>query len=242
MIIADMHSHILPGLDDGSVNIEMSIAMLETAYKNGTRHIVATPHYCLGKFLVDRQEMYANVKKLRHEMFLRDMNIEIYPGHEVRCATDIAQEFHAGKISTLNDAGFMLLELPFSTVIPNFSQMFFQIQEETRTRIIFAHPERHECVRSHPEILEKMVERGILLQINADSIRGRNGKASKMFVEKLLKKNMVSFVASDAHDNNIRVPVLNDVYNTMRSKYGERTAKKIFYENQMNVLKGRAPV
>lgn len=237
-----MHTHILPALDDGSANLDMSVAMLEIAYRSGTRHVVATPHFAEEKFVVNRQDMYAAVEQLRSEMFLRDMNIEIYPGHEVRCATDVIEKFRAGEISTLNDSGFMLLELPFMSVIPNFVQLFIQIQAETRTRVIFAHPERHECVRSHPELIDSLIERGIMIQINADSIRGNNGKPAKAFAERLLKNNSVSFVASDAHDNMARIPALDDVYKIVRSKYGEKTAKKIFYENQMNILKGRAPV
>lgn len=242
MIIADIHSHILPAVDDGARDLNTSIAMLETAYKSGTRHIVATPHFCEGKFMVDRQKMYNWVEQLRYEMFLRDMNITIYPGHEVRCAATVAKHFENGEIATLNDAGFMLLELPFSTNIPNFTEMFYSIQSQTRTRIIFAHPERHACVYSHPETVENMAERGIMLQINADSIRGRNGKEAKALVERLLKKGLVSFVASDAHENVNRTTALNDVYIKVQQKYGERTAKKIFYENQMSILKGRAPV
>ena len=106
----DIHSHILPGIDDGSKNMEMTIEMLKTAEKCGTQEIIATPHYLLeyGEARIDEVKEY--VKELNLVLIEKGINIKVYSGQEVYFTENIVNDYENGNIGTLNDSRYMLIE------------------------------------------------------------------------------------------------------------------------------------
>lgn len=242
MIIADIHSHIVPQIDDGSTNLDDSIEMLTLAYKSGTRHIVATSHFGGQGYFTDNENIIKYAETLSDEMKKRDMNLKVYPGHEFMFSEECVNHLIKGKINTINNNGFLLFELPFDMLLQNIAERIFSFQDECGVEIIMAHIERYDYFYKNFNIIEKLVDNGIFIQINGDSLRGKNGKMAKKLAEKLLRYDMVHFISSDMHNTSTRAPQLDDIYLKLRKDYGGEFARRLMYENPMRVISGEMPV
>ncbi|APC41954.1 tyrosine-protein phosphatase [Clostridium estertheticum] len=205
----DIHSHILPGIDDGSKNMEMSIKMLKMAEEKGTKTIVATPHYIRGRY----ENHYDKIFALHQEVKLASKNaglkIEVLLGQEVmldKYALNLCKE---KKIRGINGTSYMLIEFPMDK-LPNDSLDLIYELRVLGIKPIIAHPERYEyIIESLPNINDFITE-GCLFQINAGSLQGVFGKQVQKCAKLLVKEGLVNFIASDAHSINRRCPGLMD--------------------------------
>lgn len=198
-MIVDIHSHILPGIDDGAENMEMTLEMLRNAEKNGTKEIVATPHYLLEY----GDASISEVKALTHEVISvankEGINIKIYCGQEVYYNESIVENYIQGKIGTINDSRYMLIELPMHGFDNNTIDILYELQVRDIVPII-AHPERYKPFREEPSLINKYIEAGYLFQINSGSIEGRFGETIKKTAQLFLENNIYNFIGSDAHN------------------------------------------
>ncbi|MCD8356307.1 MAG: capsular biosynthesis protein [Clostridia bacterium] len=233
----DMHTHILPGIDDGSSDWATTDKMVAMAYQSGTRSIILTPHHRNG-YTCSLQTIQRLFEQIKHTYADRYPDLKIYLGTEIYYQSDMMQKLLGGKILTMSGSRYILLE--FGTTV-SFSVILRAVNEAANSgfRTILAHIERYECLRRDWKYLDELVDFGALLQINADSVMGRHGFGTKMFCRKLLKQNMVSFVASDAHDAEHRTPVLQEAEKFIRKKYGTEYAEELFYSNSICVIQNR---
>ncbi len=214
----DIHSHILPGLDDGSKDINMTLEMLKRAEDNKTKKIVATPHYCIGYGEVE----YLDVKKVtdyvRKASKENNINIDIYCGQEVFFTKSILDLYEKGIIGTINDSAYMLIELPMQ----NFEDRTIDTLYELNLKginIILAHPERYIPFINEPERINDFIDEGILFQMNSGSVLGTFGKSVKKTAEIFLKNNIYSFIGSDAHNNTNRKTGIQDSISFINKRY-----------------------
>lgn len=190
----DIHSHVLPGIDDGAPTLEVAKLMLDEAQKAGVRVIVATPHF--SRELHENGMIDQVFDAVRNEA-LR-FGIKLLKGYEVKI------HHYPGRMprdfSGLDLAGtkLILLELPLDSVPSYTPDLVYRVQLQGFVPII-AHPERCRRLGRDREMLEELLDAGCLLQIDAASITGVNGGRAKRFARKLIKKGKASFVASDAH-------------------------------------------
>lgn len=238
MIIADIHCHILPGVDDGANTFRQSYDMMIAAYNSGVRHIIATPHFGGRNIFVPGEKVVELTAALNDAAFQMGMNMKIYPGNEIRCSNDVASALKENSACTLNGGKYILVELPFNGPVNNIIDMVLACGTLGH-RLILAHPERHRAVTEDKSIVEFLHSNGVLFQCNADSLRGNNGFRAKKFVHYLLKRDMLSFIGSDAHSVYSRGPQLDDVYELIRKRYGILTAQRVFYENAMSVIENK---
>lgn len=193
----DLHSHILPGIDDGSKSIEISDALLKSASENGVTDIMLTPHFI-------EESSYTSDFANNNEIFKRisfiasSYGINVYLGNEVYFTTNVLELLNNGKITTLNGGRYMLIEIPLYSKANNVKNVFFELISNGIVPIL-AHPERYESYYGDIDFFLELVEMGVLLQINYVSILGMYGRKAKKQVKKLLKKHLVSFVGSDIH-------------------------------------------
>lgn len=227
MIIADIHSHILPDVDDGAESVTHSLDMLIAAYKCGTRHIVATSHFGGQRFVVKKDIVEQLTNELNKEMFMRGLNMTVYPGNEIRCTPDTVKELKSGNACSMNNGRYLLVELPFNEDAEKAEELVLGCGELGH-KLILAHPERYDYILNNFSIVENLTKNGVLLQCNADSLYGNNGVKSMYFVHNLLQKKMVSFIASDCHSTFQRGPQLDSAYRIISRWYGESTAKKLY--------------
>ena len=234
----DIHTHVLPGVDDGAKDFAQGLALLRQAYDNGTRTMVFTPHY-RGKYRANTPEML----KERFEEFcgaaaLELPEMKLYLGQEVYYDTGTPEALAEGRALPLNDTGYAMLEFsPKST--PEDIQKGIDAFLYYGYHPVIAHVERYTHFRRAEVLVEYALARGALLQLNADSVLGKNGLAVKQFCHKLLKSGRVSFIASDAHDTAKRPPLLRECFLYVHKKYGKEYALRLFYENPVAMLENQ---
>lgn len=206
--MVDLHCHILPGLDDGSPDLETSLEMAQVAVGDGIDTIVATPHVASGSPLSPAQIRTAtqamNVVLREH-----DIHLVVLPGAEVEAQTRLPELVRGGQVVTLGDKGrHLLIEIPLVGIPQLLEQMCFELQLVGITPVL-AHPERTELGSRKREILETLVQRGCILQANVDSVLGHNGRRIRRLTLDLLRSGLVQVLSSDAHDPHYRPPELS---------------------------------
>lgn len=241
MKFIDIHTHMLPNIDDGSKSIEMTLNMLRMSSETGTKKIVFTPHYFkYKKFPYTKEELQAKFNEVKELVKENNIDLEVYLGQEVNMFSSIVDKLEQKEILTINDSKYVLVEIPYKNAEPIklAEEVIYDLKVSGFVPII-AHPERYDDLLRNPHKLSEWVEQGCLLQVNRESIMEKKAKSVYKFVHKLLKNQMVHFVASDSHRDNTRTPVLNDVYECISSQYGKDYTDDIFYNNQLNVLNNK---
>ena len=234
----DLHTHILPGVDDGAEDMSQALRLLRAAWDNGTRTVLLTPHY-RGKYKKNTPEDLQAAASWLREMVTQELpGMTLYLGQEIAYETDAPDAMHEGRVLSLNGSQYVLLEFRSNALR---SQIITGVSETVRCGFvpIVAHVERYDIARKEPNLVEELLDMGALLQLNADSVMGVNGFGIKRFCHKLLQEEKVHFVASDAHDLQCRPPLLRESFLHIHKKYGQAYAARLFYENAQAVIENR---
>jgi len=231
----DIHTHILPGVDDGAQQLSDALALLDIAWQNGTRALVLTPHY-RGKYKANTPQAllhaFGTLQKAAREKL---PGLELFLGHEVYWETAAPEALSAGKILRMNDSHYILLEFRPSSLRSQVVQGVSEVILSGFTPII-AHAERYEIFLKDKTLADELLNMGALIQLNADSILGEQGFSVKRCCHRLLKERKAHFVASDAHDDAHRPPVLRECFLHVHKKYGAEYAVQLFSENALAVI------
>ena len=200
----DIHSHILPDLDDGARDLAESVEMARIAVEDGIEQMVATPHMFNGLSHNPRpDEVLDRVEALQKEI---GDALKLLPGNEVHIAHDIVEKAAAQEVTPINQKNYMLIEFPSMNVPVGAEGLFYKLLINGIVPIL-VHPERNAQVQNRPSIVAGFVERGVRIQVTAMSITGEFGSAARRCVETLLNHNCVHFIATDTHRPDRRPPV-----------------------------------
>lgn len=224
----DMHTHILPGIDDGPSTMAEALAMARLAVKNRIDTVLATPH--VSNAFKNRSDKIRSVCRNFNEVLKNErIALKVLPGAEVRIHSEMLAALDCGQLMTLNDAGkYLLLEMP-DHLVPNM--IFDLIVELGRKGIIpiIAHPERNLSLQNNLNWLDKLLYAGSLTQITAGSITGRFGRAAFKAAKKMLLAGSVDLVGSDAHSAFDRIPSLLPAIKKMEKIIGRSDTHYIQY-------------
>ena len=194
--MVDIHCHLVPGVDDGAVSLEMSMAMIEEARAAGISAILTTPHIrgALGDEFAHQvhKRAFQTVLDARPDM-------ELYLGGEVRVTSETRDIIGKPEFTAGEQSKYILLELEFDKVPAYFSQLLFDFRLQGITPIV-AHPERNAGVIKQPEYALEFVRQGALLQVTNGSLLGEFGETIQDCALLLLESGVVSIMASDAHN------------------------------------------
>lgn len=191
----DFHSHILPGIDDGSRNLEQSIAMVNEAKEAGFKKIISTSHYMENYYECNERDRRQLLKKVQENV----QGIELILGNEIYITNNIIELLQNGQASSINGTKYVLFEFPLITTRPmNDKEVIYRLVENGYIPII-AHPERYPFIQENPDYLFELEEMGALFQSNYGSIIGMYGLKAKKTLKILLKNNLISFFGSDVH-------------------------------------------
>ncbi|HHS13632.1 MAG TPA: hypothetical protein ENN03_07665 [bacterium] len=231
----DIHTHILPGVDDGSSSMTESLNLVRQGMKEGIRGAVCTSHVL--DRLDSETEARLNERFLELKQAVRDKgwDFSLWLGAELHVQTlfDIRSP-----LATINGQGrYCLLELPLGTMPARLGDLLFQLSL-TGVVPILAHPERNRVVWSNPGILGELVARGVLIQINSGSLTGTFGRKTRRLARSLVSQRMVHFVASDCHDVRSRPMHLWRAYHWVIRRVGRVEAERLFKENPLRVVQG----
>ena len=228
----DLHTHILPGVDDGPATLEEAIAMIRVAAANGTTDLVATPH-ADSAYAFDWSGMDARIHELEEAS---GRAVRIHSGCELHLdARNILEVLEHPLRCTIAGGPYLLTELPGLFLPVNLESIFSQFRDRGVIPVI-AHPERNSILHHQIPRVESWVEAGCCVQITAQSLLGHFGRAAQRCAADLLDRCLVHFVASDAHDSRVRPPDLTEAFAWVAARYGNETADRLFVINPSSTL------
>jgi len=239
--VIDLHTHILPGVDDGVKTMDDAVAFARVAADDGVRTIVATPHYRDGFFLNARPEVLAGVAALNARLEAEGVAVSVLPGAEVHVSADIIERVKSGQAPTLADNGrTVLFELSMSQYPIDLENLVFQMRL-AGLQVLFAHPERIRYFQDDVSRFEAVVRLGAFGQITTGSVTGTFGDDVVAFSEELARKRLVHVVASDAHNTRGRPPVLSSSKARLGDWMGEAFARRMTDESPRAFVAGVDP-
>ena len=226
----DIHTHILPFVDDGSSDFETSINLIKLEIEQGVTDIFVTPHYFKYRdFLSKCEENKKIFNELVEEVRRQNLKINLFLGNEIFYNSDIFNDLKSNKVMTLNGSKYILIEFPLYEEIEDIPEALNNLTAKGYIPII-AHPERYTYLTNikHFEIIKRM---GGKIQVNSGSITGLEGKKIKRLVCWLIKNGLVDFVASDSHD--FRPSTMKKAFDIIKNNYGDEIADRLFNNNDI---------
>ena len=226
----DIHSHIIPFVDDGSSSFEQSLRMIDEAMNQGITDIICTPHYRKNIFSANMEEITKQFMMLKEQT--QEKAIRLFLGQEIYCHKneEVMELLHSGVVITLNNSNFILLEFSYTDKI-DISEIAYVAVLKGYIPII-AHIERYRYLDL--ETVKEIKNSGGFIQVNASSLVGKEGAKLKKFVFALLNEKLVDFVASDIHEK--RQNWMNKAYNMVVKKFGQDYGQRIFKDNAVRIL------
>ena len=225
--LIDLHSHILPGVDDGAQTIEDSSEMAKKAVSQGITHLMCTPHHNNGKYSNPAQQVITRVNQLQAVLDQEDIPLTLLEGQEVRITGALLEDINNQEILFTDlDNTYILIEFPSGDVPEYSEQLFFELMSHGHVPVI-VHPERNAVFRKEPNRLIPFLQMGVLTQLTAPSIVGVFGKDIQKTAKLMLKHNMLYMVASDAHNLRHRTFLMKEAYEEIRKIGGERMIEEM---------------
>lgn len=232
----DIHSHILPGIDDGAQTEADSIKLAQAAVKEGITTIIATPHHKNGRYENDRETILKSISILSALLEEQGIPLEVLAGQETRINGEMIEDLRNGELQPLNGTRYLFVEFPTASVPRYAKQLLFDIQVEGYIPII-VHPERNQELLEDPGKLYDFVRNGALTQVTAASVIGKFGKPIQRFTDQIIDANLTHLIASDAHNTTNRNFCLQEAYEKIKDDYGIGT-QYTFMENAQLLVDG----
>lgn len=229
----DIHSHILPGLDDGAKDLQESLALLKVAQDDGITHMVATPHIHIGRFDNSVSHLYTDIEKLKAGALAAGIKMQLAVAAEIRLDIEIMALVLSNKlpfIGSLGSDNYILLELPHSHV-PQGYDKFINWLAKQGIKVIIPHPERNREIQANPFYIERLNQLGCDFQLTASSLEGAWGESAKAISINMLENNLVRYIASDAHSIKRRPPLLSNAKKIVKHLLSEEKAEDLFVNN-----------
>lgn len=198
-IAVDMHSHLIPGVDDGAENLEDSIAIISKLADLGFKKLITTPHTYKEYYPNTSENLRKGLEILKSRLTELELEIELKVASEYFMDEHFAELLEKKDLLTLGNSSYVLVEISFFGAPPNLEEYIFQMGLAGYQPVL-AHPERYSFFANNFGKYERLVELGCALQINALSLAGRYGSLAQKTAEKLLKKEMVTFLGTDCHN------------------------------------------
>lgn len=197
VLLTDLHSHILPGIDDGARSLEDSLAMLRLLGNLGYRKVIATPHVMTGVYPNTIHTIRKAEARLRSSDGFDALDVSLQVAAEYMLDEGFAGLLASGELLAFGEA-WVLVECSFLQPWPGYRELLFELQLQGYTPVL-AHPERYPYWQADSRELDALSDAGVLFQVNLMSLAGRYGSRVRRHSERLLKEGRVSFLGSDLH-------------------------------------------
>ncbi len=205
-LIVDFHNHVLPGLDDGSPSLEESLKMLNLWVELGYKKVIATPHVISALYPNTKERILGQMYHLREVIEENNIPIELDATAEYHLDFEFRDKLEKGEVIPFGKHKYLLVELPFQEPSYSLGEILFDISIAGYEPIL-AHPERYSYLSASFKKYEKLKDRGLLFQLNMNSLTGLYGRHTQKTAEKLIKENMIEFAGTDAHHSNHLIEV-----------------------------------
>jgi protein-tyrosine phosphatase len=235
----DIHSHILPGIDDGARNIGHSLEMARKYVQAGYTRVIATPH----AVPEDRGVKFAksialHVENLNAIMTENHLDLAVLPGMEITLSPEVPAMLDKGEVIPLAGGSYVLIEPPFQRLPMHWEQILFEVAGRG-FKILIAHPERCAQLAGQPALVERLLETGALLQVNWTSLTGHHGQSAWKTARRLLQAGAVHCLATDSHDTRERsAGIVRKGAEELAGLVGRKNLALLTVENPARVLNG----
>lgn len=234
----DIHSHILPGVDDGSQNMETTMEMVETAYRQGVRTMIATPHYYPGHVRRPKEHLEEIFRETVAAINEKYSDFTLHLGNEIYYRDEIVEKLLNNRICTLAGTKYVLLEF---TPSAQYSLLCSAVRRclENGFDPVLAHIERYQCLWKNEKNIAELIRMGAYMQINAENFVGGLFAPMKRYCLKLIKDGLVHFIGSDCHNMQDRSPNIEVAANYLREKLDSDTYYRIMMDNPQRLVQGQ---
>lgn len=234
----DLHSHLLPGIDDGASDMEDALQLAHVAVADGITHMTFTPHIHPGRY----DNTVATIKPVfdafQQALLRENINLSVAMAGEVRLSAEVLMLVSQNQVpflGTWEGKKVMLLELPHSHIPPGSDKLVRWLLDRNILPMI-AHPERNKDVMYRLENMAPFIEMGCLLQVTAMSVTGKFGFPAKQRANEMLDKGWVTILATDAHNMEHRPPILSEALTVAADKLGEAGAGALVFDNPQKII------
>ncbi len=240
MVMIDIHSHILPEVDDGAKDLKTALEMARMAVDDGIKKMIATPHLFRGSFSASGFGAIEKArKKFTKALKEHDIPLEILPGAEVHISHNLIEEIKSDRrFLVLNQSRYMFIEFPADHVFSGVKDLIFELMTEGIIPII-AHPERNSVFSRNPNFLCELLQMGALSQVNQGSFNGVYGGRVQDAVFRFLERGCVHFIATDCHNTWVIQPRLSEAARKAGEVIGEENARALVEDNPLCVVEDR---
>ena len=236
----DMHSHILPGVDDGAGDLQAALEMARMAVNDGIKVMAATPHFMPGLYDNTAPDIRRRVASLNEVFHDQGIDLTVITGADAHIRPDMLECLRAGTVLSLHDTRYFLFEPPHITMPQRLDDMLFNIQLAGFVPIL-THPERLKWIEQKYDMMVKLAQQGVWMQITAGSLTGRFGKRAQYWSQRMLAEGLVSILATDAHNVTSRPPLLREAYDKACAELGQVEAYHLVYTRASMVLENADP-
>jgi protein-tyrosine phosphatase len=224
----DIHTHILPGLDDGAADWEETLRLARAAVQEGITAVVATPHHANGKYTNAAKEVVQLAEQAGKRLNDEGIPLQVLHGQEIRIHDGLLEAWDLGELLTLGGSRYLLIELPSSNVPKHMGEFMHELAVLGLIPII-AHPERNAAIARDPRLLEQLVDAGAVAQVTTHSLLGGFGRGVEKTAWTLCGRGLIHLVSSDAHHPERRGFRLNEAYEAVRKRLGDSSVR--FYQS-----------
>lgn len=238
--MVDLHCHILPGIDDGSGDLETSLKMAQIAVDDGIQIIACTPHIYPGLYENSKSGIRAAIVSLQAEFDQRSIPLRLVEGADVHLDPDLVKGIAVGRVPTLAGSRYLLLEPPHHVAPPRFQDEVFKLMVAGYVPVI-THPERLTWIEDHYEEFQQLVEMGAWMQITSGSLTGRFGREPKYWGQKMLDDGLVHILATDSHHWEVRPPLLAEGREVAMRHVGAEEAERMVVTRPQGIVDNKSP-
>lgn len=231
----DLHSHILPGVDDGAHDLAASLNMARMAVADGIKVMACTPHFMPGMYDNESNDIRQRVASLQKSLDEAHINLSLVVGCDAHIRPDFLKCLRDGEILRLNDSRYVLFEPPHNVVPKRLEDLLFNIIVAGFVPVL-THPERLKWIEQQFPLMESLVKAGVWMQITAGSLTGRFGPRPKYWANRMLASGMVRILASDAHNITSRPPIMSEAFSIAEAELGLDEARNLVLVRPADIL------
>lgn len=235
----DLHSHLLPGLDDGAPDDRTALVMARAFWDQGVEVVACTPHILPGLYQNTGPAIRDALAAFQVRLEQEDIPLRVVPGADNHMVPDFVSQLRSGHLLPLNDTRYVLVEPPHHVAPARLDEFFFGIVAAGYVPIL-THPERLTWIRQSYDLIQRLGRSGVLMQITAGSLTGRFGREPRYWAERLLDEGQVHILASDAHDIDRRPPDLARGRDSAAKRVGDAEAQNLVFNRPVAILTNRA--
>ena len=234
----DIHTHLIPNVDDGADSIEETIRLAHAAVEEGIDHAILTPHHNRYWVTNEKDKVLQLTKKVEQAIQKADIPLTVSPSQEIRMNEEFSEELFAGNYLSLDGHGkYYLVEFSWRD-FPSFARSFLQEMLDANIIPVIAHPERQRPFLDNPDLLKELIDMGCISQVTASSIVGDYTEEIRQAAHEMMEENLIHVIASDAHDTVARPFNLVNALKILENDYGV-DYKNYLVNNAEKIYKGQ---